>query len=83
MEKEIQKLYFSPKEVSNIIGEPTWTVRFWATEFGMRQRGIKYNTNYTVYTRAMLAKLHIIKTLLRVDKYTIEGAKTKFNAINK
>lgn len=71
---QIKKVYFSISEVSKIIGENQSTIRFWCLKFGLpfdRKNRIRK------FCRDDVAKFHIIKTLLRVDKYTIEGAKQK------
>lgn len=77
-EGEINKSYYTVSEVSEIIGEPAWTVRKWNEIFEL---GAHMGRQHRLYTRDIVAMLHLIKTLLRVDKYTVEGAKQKLKLI--
>lgn len=72
---QIKKVYFSISEVSKIVGENQSTIRFWCLKFDLPVYR-KRNRNRS-FSRNDIAKLHVIKNLLRVDKYTIEGAKQK------
>lgn len=70
----IEKIYFSVAEVADIINEKSHTVRFWHDVFGV---GARLGRHHRLYTKDMIAKMHIIQRLLRKEKYTIEGAKQK------
>jgi len=72
----INKSYYTASEVAEMIGESAGIVRHWNEQFEL---GAHMGRQHRMYTRLIVAKLHIIKTLLRVDKYTIEGAKQKLN----
>lgn len=72
----INKSYFTATEVGEMIGESSGVIRHWNDVFEL---GAHMGRQHRMYTRVIVAKLHIIKTLLRVDKYTVEGAKEKLN----
>ena len=67
------KHYFTIGEVSEWCGVERHVLRYWEKEFA-RLRPVR-RTNRRCYTRENLSLLIRIYTLLRVDKYTMEGAK--------
>lgn len=71
---EIEKVYYSVTEVAELIHENNSTVRYWHDVFGV---GARLGKVHRLYTREQVAKMHLIKQLLRVEKYTIEGAKRR------
>ena len=73
---EIQKKYFRISEVAQILNVTQSKIRFWNEKFNI---GAQLGDHGRLYTREMVAKLHVIYTLLKVDKFTIEGAKQKLN----
>ncbi len=67
------KHYFTIGEVSEWCGVERHVLRYWEKEFVQLKPVRRGNRRY--YTRRNLALLIKIYTLLRVDKYTIDGAK--------
>lgn len=72
--EEVEKLYFSAAEVSAILKESQSCIRLWNDQ--ILQNDERFRTR-RIYTKEILAKLHIIKDLIRVQKYTILGVKQK------
>ena len=70
---EIRKLYYSIGEVAAIIGEETHVLRHWEDEF--EQLTPRRKSGRRIYTKDDLAVVTRIWHLLKVDKYTQEGAK--------
>ena len=72
--KSIKKLYYSIGEVAELLGEEPHVLRYWEMEF--KQLAPKKNrAGNRVYTEHDLEVLHEIQRLLRIDKFTIEGAR--------
>lgn len=72
--KSIKKLYYSIGEAAEMLGEEPHVLRYWETEF--KQLAPKKNrAGNRVYTEHDLEVLREIHGLLRVDKFTIEGAR--------
>ncbi|MCY4225595.1 MAG: MerR family transcriptional regulator [Bacteroidetes bacterium] len=68
------KLYYSIGEVSRIIGVETYVLRYWESEFPeLRPR--KNSSGRRIYTNNDLNLARQIYDLLRVKKYTLEGAR--------
>ena len=73
-EQPINKFYYTASEVADIIGEKACTVRYWNTVFEL---GAPMGSQHRLYSRELVAKLHLVKNLMRVEKYTLAGAKLK------
>ena len=73
-EQPIKQKYYSAPQIGLLINEPATVVRFWALEFEVYRKNDGYKW---LYPRESVAKFHQIKTLLRVDRFTIIGAKQK------
>lgn len=71
---QIKKLYYSISEVSQITALKQYVLRFWETEFPELKPG-KNRAGNRIYRISDIRLIFIIKRLLYVDKYTIEGAK--------
>lgn len=70
----IKKLYYSIGEVSEETGLDAHVLRYWQTEFEeLAPR--KNRAGRRVYTEEDIAVVRRIQHLLRVEKYTIEGAR--------
>jgi DNA-binding transcriptional MerR regulator len=73
-EDDIRRLYYSISEIGELCGTKPHVLRYWETEF--RQLKPKKNrAGRRVYTQADLEVIQKIVHLLRVEKYTIEGAR--------
>lgn len=70
------RLYFNITEVTEIIGAPASTIRFWEKEFEQLQPR-KNSKGDRHFNREDILLLRHIKFLLKEEGYTIEGAKQK------
>jgi len=74
MEGGIKKLYYSISEVADMLEVEPHVLRYWETEF--RQVNPRKNrSGRRTYRQADIDLLHVIKRLLKEDKYTIDGAR--------
>lgn len=78
-EQPVKKMYYKLSEVAGLIGELGYVIRFWASQFDMH---LKRGKNGRLFGKNDIAKLMMIKYLLREEKYTIAGAKAKLKTIN-
>lgn len=70
----IKKLYYSISEVSKITDVEQYVLRFWENVFE-QLRPQKNRAGNRIYTNKEIETILFIKSLLRDQKYTIEGAK--------
>lgn len=70
------RVYFNITEVTQIIGVPASTIRFWEKEFDQLspRKNAKGDRHFN---REDILQLRHIKFLLKEEGYTIEGAKQK------
>lgn len=68
------KLYFRIGEVSKIVGVKPYVLRFWETEFPLIAPK-KSGTGHRLYRRKDVELLLLIRELLHVQRFTIEGAR--------
>ena len=61
-------------EVSQIINVPVYVIRFWEKKFDLI-KPIKKKGGNRYFDNNQISNLLIIKKLLHVDRYSIEGAK--------
>ena len=74
MEDGIPKLYYSISEVAELVEEKPHVLRYWESEFeALHPR--KNRAGKRVYTEADITVVRHIQSLLRDDKYTLEGAR--------
>ncbi len=71
-----EKLYFKIGEVSQIIGIPTYVLRYWETQF-KTIRPIRTHSHQRLYRKSDLEVIAKIKKLLYEEKLTIAGAKKR------
>jgi DNA-binding transcriptional MerR regulator len=77
-----KKFYYSITEVAKILGENASTLRFWEKEFGFPKP--RTNTKGTrFYTKEDIDEIKIVQHLLRNEKLTIDGAKSKLKSHKK
>lgn len=62
-------------ELAALLGEPTYVLRFWEAEFGIKPQRSKRGQR--VYTPRHVADFIAIRKLLREWKFTIEGARAQ------
>jgi hypothetical protein len=71
---EVKKIYFTLKEVSEMIGEPSSIVRKWSLYFpGITPLGKRYERRN--FNEQDIKILRIAKELVRGRKFQLEGAK--------
>ena len=70
----LKKLYYSISEVSKLTNLEQYILRYWETEFEQLAPS-KNRAGNRIYTNKDIKLILEIKTLLRGEKYTIEGAK--------
>jgi DNA-binding transcriptional MerR regulator len=72
-EKPIEKLYYTIGEVSDILGVPVSTVRYWDSEFKILKPA-KNKKGNRLFTGTDMKNLKIIHHLLKEEGMTIPGA---------
>lgn len=78
--KPIKKLYYSIGEVSKITSLKQYVLRYWETEFP-QLRPSKNRAGNRIYRPEDIKLILQIKKLLYDEKYTIEGARRKLEAM--
>jgi DNA-binding transcriptional MerR regulator len=73
-EDEIEKLYYSIGEVSEMVGQEAHVLRYWEEEFDVLNPR-KNRAGRRVYTQDDIETVERIRHLLKDEKYTIEGAR--------
>lgn len=76
----MQKLYYSISEVSEMIGEPSYVLRYWEKEFPPLQPK-KNRAGNRIYSEKDLEILRAIKTMLREQKLSMNGAVEEINRL--
>ncbi len=71
---KMTKLYYSIGEVGELVGVETHVLRYWENEFPQLNPR-KNNAGRRTYTREDLEAAYRIHELLRVNKYTLAGAR--------
>lgn len=71
-----EQRYFRVNEVAKIIGVEAHVLRYWQSEFStVRPR--KSGNGHWVYSRRDVECFHLIRHLLYVEKYSVQGAKKR------
>lgn len=70
----MEKLYYSIGEVSEHVGHEPHVLRYWEQEFDVLSPR-KNRAGRRVYTEEDIEVVERIRSLLKDEKYTIEGAK--------
>ena len=79
--KQSPKLYYSISELSQIIDEEQYVLRYWEREFSeIRPR--KNRAGNRAYTSSDIAIIQLIRRLLRQERLTIQKAKDKLKTLN-
>ena len=73
---KVERMYFRIGEAAQLVGVQPYVLRYWQTEF-RAIRPIKSASGQRVYSRRDIETLLRVKTLLREQGYTIEGAKKR------
>lgn len=77
----IKKLYYSISEVSKMTSLKPYVLRYWETEFEQLKPS-KNRAGNRIYRAQDIRVINLIKKLLYLDKYTIEGARQKLKKLN-
>jgi DNA-binding transcriptional MerR regulator len=75
-EKEIKKLFYTIGEVAEMFDVNVSHIRFWTNEFTTLKPS-KNNKGNRLYTSDDIEKLKKIHELVKVQGYTLKGARTK------
>ena len=73
-EKSIEKLYYTIGEISEILGESTSLVRFWAQKFPDFIKPARNKKGNRLFTAQDLANFKIIYHLVKEGGMTLDGA---------
>ncbi len=73
-DSEMEKLYYSIGEVSDLVGYEPHVLRYWEQEFDVLSPR-KNRAGRRIYTEEDVATVERIRYLLKDEKYTIAGAK--------
>jgi len=71
---EMEKLYYSIGEVSDMVGHEPHVLRYWEQEFEVLSPR-KNRAGRRIYTQEDVATVERIRSLLKDEKYTIAGAR--------
>jgi len=74
---------YSIGQVHAITGIPKPTIRFWEKEFDEYLRPARTSGNQRRYDEEMISRLEKINFLVKVQGYTIDGAKRKIELLDK
>jgi len=76
------RVFFRIGDVSKILGLKTHVIRFWEGEFPFLapEKGV---SGHRVYRKSQIESLVLVKHLLHVERYSIEGAKKKITELRK
>lgn len=75
-EKEIEKLYYSIGEVSEMLSINASTIRYWEKEFDMLKPK-KNAKGDRFFTKEDIEKIRLIYRMLKEKGYTVDGAKVQ------
>lgn len=73
-----ERIFFSIGEVSKMVGLPPHVLRYWEEEFPSLKPAKARNGKRT-YRPQDIEKIEQIKSLLRTEGYTIEGARRRLD----
>ena len=77
--QQLNKLYYSIGEVSTMFSVNASLIRFWEKEFGF-QVAKKTKKGNRLFTLKDIEKINKIYHLVKLDGFTIEGAKKKLRS---
>ena len=76
------RVFFRIGDVAEILGVKPYVIRFWESEFPFVAPD-KAASGQRVYRRSQIEALVLVKHLLHVERYSIEGAKKKLTELRK
>lgn len=77
-----EKLYYRIGDVAQLLGVKAYVLRYWESEFAFIHPQ-KSPTGQRVYKKSDVESLFLIRHLLYVDRYSVEGARKKLNELRK
>jgi DNA-binding transcriptional MerR regulator len=80
--QKAQNKTYSIGQVHAITGIPKPTIRFWEKEFNHYLKPQRTTGNQRRYDEEMIARLEKINFLVKVQGYTIDGAKRKIEILD-
>ncbi|HSJ30693.1 MAG TPA: MerR family transcriptional regulator [Longimicrobiales bacterium] len=78
----VRKEYYSISEVADLVGLPAHVLRYWESQFTVLSPS-KNRSGNRVYQRKEIKLILLVKQLLHVEKYTVEGAKQRLDQLRK
>lgn len=78
----VRKEYYSISDVSDMVGLPAHVLRYWESQFAMLSPS-KNRSGNRVYQRKEIKLILLVKQLLHVEKYTVEGARQRIDQLRK
>ncbi len=76
------RIYFRIGDVATLLGVKPYVIRFWEGEFPFLAPD-KASSGQRVYRRTQIESLILVKHLLHVERYSIEGAKKKLTELRR
>ena len=76
------RTFFRIGDVAKILGVKPYVIRFWETEFPFVAPD-KASSGQRVYRRSQIEALVLVKHLLHVERFSIEGAKKKLTELRR
>lgn len=76
------RTFFRIGDVAKIVGVKPFVIRFWEGEFPFVAPD-KASSGQRVYRRPQIEALILVKHLLHIERYSIEGAKKKLTELRK
>jgi len=76
------RIYFRIGDVAELLGVKPYVIRFWESEFPFLAPD-KATSGQRVYRRPHIESLVLVKQLLHVERYSIEGAKKKLTELRR
>jgi DNA-binding transcriptional MerR regulator len=78
----VRKEYYSISEVADLVNLPAHVLRYWESQFSVLSPS-KNRSGNRVYLRKEIKLILLVKQLLHVEKYTVEGAKQRLDQLRK
>ena len=82
MEPIAQREYYSIGEVCELVDLKPHVLRYWETQFPVLNPS-KNRSGNRVYQRKEIKLILLVKQLLQVEKYTIEGARQRIDQLKR
>lgn len=77
-----EKLYYRIGDVAQLLGVKAYVLRYWESEFAFIHPQ-KSATGQRVYKKSDVESLFLIRHLLYIDRYSVEGARKRINELRK